>query len=92
MEALSKSGKYVGKHGLAEFDLSSEGGVLVMRVGGLMTHSDSGVFRVMLEKAVRDTGPTPLIEEYVASTPRKQPSTRPARSQLDGSGRRRIST
>lgn len=58
---------------LADFDLNSVDDVNVMRISGLMAHSDSGVFRVMLEKATAGTEPSSLIIdltdlEFICST------------------------
>lgn len=46
---------------MAKFDLSSLGDVIVVRVSGLMVHSDCSTFRTMLDNAVRGTDPAPLV-------------------------------
>lgn len=46
---------------MAKFDLSSLGDVIVLRVSGLLAHSDCVNFRAMLNRAVRGTEPAPLV-------------------------------
>lgn len=58
---------------VADFDLGKSGDVMVMRISGLLAHSDCGVFRVMLDKATRETSPAALIVdlgelEFICST------------------------
>lgn len=58
---------------MADFDLDNVGDVVVVRISGLLAHSDCGVFRVMLDKATRETAPAPLVVdlgnlEFICST------------------------
>ena len=58
---------------MADFDLDSVGDVAVIRISGLLAHSDCGVFRVMLDRATREAAPAGLVVdlgdlEFICST------------------------